>query len=426
MRRFVLTLTVLLMPAIFASAQNNPYDIDDECYVYFTAAEHSVDDYYTDAFETAQQNLLETALRKKDTKAQTLYYVEQLKHTSHLGQYERKKNPRTWDWQTWNTRVEKDRETLQRIAEATGYMQYYYYATELCQTYYFNTAQDLAATAMLQNVMSEARKTGDEYALLRSLMYLGKLYMRINDKYNTKKIMLEVVRIYETSQDPMIVRQSMTNQYCDLACTYPVASDSARLFFRKAENSCATTLDSLRVTYFNAQLAAWDGKISEYRKDRDICLSAAPFSGMIHGGVSCFECIDAVLGGKPAKQVLEKAGGLHNSQQTVYLYSLAEKLGQWECAALLMDKHINRLYTDIYHSNGRRLDETAAQYGNHKLSADLASASRKATRNTILVAVLLTLLLVGALLVALKHLRYLRKAYDKDEALIAGMKEKNE
>ena len=425
MKRLVLVLVIFLCPSICAVAQNNPYKIDDECFVHFTAAEHSVDDFFTDAFETAQQLLLETSLRKKDTKAQTLYYVEQLKHTSHQAQFERSQNHESWDRQGWNAKVDDDKETLQRVAKATGYMQYYYYATEMCQTYYYNTSQDIVAKTMLQNMMSEARETGDEYGLWKSLMYLGKLYQRINDKYSTQKILLEVVRIHETTQDPMIHRQSMAVQYCELACTYPVASDSARLFYSRAEQSCATKLDTMRVNYFKAQLAAWDGNIADYRKNKEYCLSMAPFTKVIRGGDICFECIDALLDGKSAKVISGLTAELHPGEQPVFIYSFAGKLGRWEIAAPLLNKQVNHLYSSIYTTNSQHLEETAALYGNHRLSADLAQASRKVTRITVLVAVLLTILLVVALLVVLRHLHSVKRAYAKDEALIAGMKEKN-
>ena len=151
----------------------------------------------------------------------------------------------------------------------------------------------------------------------------------------------------------------------------------------------------------------------------------APFTKVIRGGDICFECIDALLDGKSAKVISGLTAELHPGEQPVFIYSFAGKLGRWEIAAPLMDKQVNRLYSSIYTTNSQHLEETAAQYGNHRLSADLAQASRKVTRITVLVAVLLTILLVVALLVALRHLHSFKRAYAKDEALIAVMKEKN-
>ena len=137
MKRIVLILS-LLTSALIAAGQNNSYAIDDECFVWFAQSEDSVDDFNSDAFDEAQKNLLELSLRRKDTKAQTLYYVEQLKRTCHYGYYTKKQsqlNKEEWDAAYWNELVEQDRETAQSIAKSTGYLQYYYYASDLCQTY---------------------------------------------------------------------------------------------------------------------------------------------------------------------------------------------------------------------------------------------------------------------------------------------------
>ena len=72
---------LLLSSALGLHAQNNPYDIDDECYKYFQEAEYLVG---KDGFTEANDMLLRTALEKEDTKAQTLYYVERLKHQARL------------------------------------------------------------------------------------------------------------------------------------------------------------------------------------------------------------------------------------------------------------------------------------------------------------------------------------------------------
>ena len=79
----ILALLVLVLPA---AAQKNAYQIDDECYSYFRISEQNMDNFESDEFETAVQALLESSLRKKDAKAQTIYYVEILKRVSHEAQ----------------------------------------------------------------------------------------------------------------------------------------------------------------------------------------------------------------------------------------------------------------------------------------------------------------------------------------------------
>ena len=409
MKRLIPVLALLVLATFSAGAQNNAYSIDDECYKWFAEAEQSVNDFETDTFETAHQNLLESALRKKDTKAQNLYYVEQLKRTSNLAQYTRRQDDLAWDNQSWNARMEQDKETAQRIAKATGYMQYYYYASELCQTYYFNTSQDIAAGEMLVASMKEARESGDEYGMWKTLIYLGRLYIRISDKYNAQKYFLQAVRIHESTSDPTILRQSIVNQLCDLTDTYPVASVSARLFYRKAELGMSTRQDTMRVAYYKAQLAAWDGNMSEYSLNRDKCMSFPAFASIFRGGNQFFDCIDKILAGRPAGSFRSSIEGLYLHQQYVFTSSLAAHAGQWETSSAILVRFVDQLYSDISSINRQRLDHMSAEYDNNRLSADLAEASRRITRTTIWIAVLVTVILLGALLVALRHLRELKK-----------------
>ena len=68
---------VLLAAAITLGAQNNPYEVDDDCYALFKEAELLEG---KTGFDQANAALLSMAVEKNDPKAQTLYYVERLKH----------------------------------------------------------------------------------------------------------------------------------------------------------------------------------------------------------------------------------------------------------------------------------------------------------------------------------------------------------
>ncbi len=70
----------------FSTSKNNPYEIDDECYRWYQQAEQAMNDFQSDACEKAIAKLQETARAKKDEKARTLYYVEELKPLSGLDQ----------------------------------------------------------------------------------------------------------------------------------------------------------------------------------------------------------------------------------------------------------------------------------------------------------------------------------------------------
>lgn len=388
----ILSLLALVLPA---QAQKNPYQIDDECYSYFRISEQNVDNFESDEFETAVQALLESSLRKKDAKAQTIYYVEILKRVSHEAQYKRNKDISSWDSGMWNSKVEDARETTQRISKATGYMQYYYYASELCQTYYFNTQQDTHAAEMLTSMMEEAKETGDEYALWKSLMSLSKLYLRMSDIVNTQKCLLQVVKIFETSQDATIRRQSMNIQYCDLADTYPVASDSARMYYGKAADCRVSLMDSVRVAYYGAQLDAWDNNLPEYRNKRDYCLSKPVFHNTIRSGKVVFNCIDNILAGNSAS-IEKDIRSLYYRQQMGFLAGFASTRGQWETSARILSLLSSRLYGDISRINNQRLEQLTAHYETSRLETELEKANRKAHRAMIYAGVLLLILLAGA------------------------------
>lgn len=409
MKRLAAIIATVFLASVSVWAQHNSYAIDDECHSWFMKAEQSMDDFESDEFDTAQQMFLETSLRKKDTKAQAIYYVEQLKRTSHLAQHVRSQDPIAWDSQAWNARIEQEKETAQRIARSTGYMQYYYYASELCQTYYYNTTQDVLASEMLMNMMEEARATDDEYALWKTLIYLERLYLRAGDRLHTQRYLLQAVKIFETTADQTIRRQGMTVQFCELADTYPPASDSARIFYRKAEATSRTKLDTLRFTYYKALLAAADGKMDEYRKHRDFCLSFAPFPSQIRSGRQCFDCVDNILAGKPAKSYAGSINALYSLQQMEFTSYLAAMHGQWETAAAIRNRLVERQYLNIFYLNGQRLDYMTAQYENNRLSADLEQAAQKVKRTTILAIVLVALMLSGALVYVLLQRRKKKK-----------------
>lgn len=415
MRKFAIILS-LLTTALFATGQNNPYSIDDECYKWFSIAEQYVDDFESDTFDEAQRNLLEISLRRKDTKAQNLYYVTQLKHTSRLAQRTRRQNLKDnveWDAAYWNQRMDQERETAQRIAKATGYTQYYYYASDLCQTYYFNTGQDVIAGDMLTAMMQEARESGDEYAMWKSLIYVSLLYKRVGDMSNTQKYLLEAVDIYENTSDETILRQGMTSQYCDLACTYPIGSDKARQNLIKAERSRLTQTDSLKVDYYKAQLAAWDGDAAEYRNLKYSCLAAPNFTYTITGGDYLFDCIDNILRGSSTGPFKNSIDSLHYHQQLNFTSSLAAKRGQWETASAILAEYVERLNNDITITNKQRLGQMTAEYENNRLQAELAAASQKVMRKTIWVAILLGVILLGFLTFSFFHVRALKRAYKK-------------
>lgn len=413
---------LLLATAVGAAAQNNPYEIDDECFKYFSQAENLVNDLGSDEFEKANEKLLATATAKGDQKARTLYYVGQLKRISRRGQ----KASRS-EKEKWNAEIEAARLKLSEVAKETNYLQYHYYSYELAQTYYFNTGQHIAGTKLLNDMMEEAKASGDEYGLWQCLRYISQLYQRENDQYTTRKYLKQVVDLHLKSNDPLVKRQSITRQCCDLADTYPVASDSARLYYRLGEQKSDLHLDTLRINYYKAQLAAYDRDFKAYRNYRDYCLSDKSFNYLFRTGDVLFNCVDKLIDGQLSlEKDKRQLDTLYYSQQKNYLASLAGRYYVWDVSSYMRSRQYDYLLGSISRINDQRLDEVAAQYGNFYLNAELAEKSRQVTKITVLVALLLSLMLLGALMFTWVHLKNLQKGKRKDEERIAELQEANE
>lgn len=417
----LLTLTMFLAVAT-ATAQNNPYDIDDECFKYFSKAEAAVNDFSTDEFEKANESLLQTAMAKGDQKARTLYYVGQLKRASRRGQ----KAPRS-ERDKWNPVVEDARSELVKVSKETGYPQYYYYSYELAQTYYFNTGQQIAGMTTLTEMMETAKAEDDEYGMWQCMRYISQLYQRDNDLYTARKYLRRVVDMHLKTNDSMILRQSITRPCCDLADTYPVASDSARFYYSLGERKGDLRADTLRIRYYKAQLAAYDRDFKAYRAHRDFCLKDKTFTSSFRTGDVLFKCVDKLIDGQLSLEKDKKQlDTLYLSQQKNYLASLAGRFYVWDVSSYMRNKQYDYLLGSISRMNDQRLDEVAAQYGNYLLNEELAAKSRQVNRITMLVTMLLGIMLAGALLFTWVHLRHLQRAKRKDEEKIKELeKQKN-
>ena len=420
MKRFAIIIAILLAVASPTLAQNNPYEIDDECFKYFEAAELSVGDISTTIFEENVEKLLSTALSKQDTKAQTLYYVMKLRRTATIGRWapieEREK---------WNKEVDDAVASAQSVARSTGYTQYYYYAYELAQTYYYNTLQSIKAMEILTAAMNEAREEGNEYGLWKSLHYIAKLYVRQSDNLSARPYLLEALKIKETSTDPTILRQPLSRLYQDLADTYEPASDSCRMFIAKAIETAEGKVDSTRCIFYKALIAAWDGDLEQFRQRRAE-IPGATINHMVANGSQILNFMQRLMEDAPDKEMVSLLDSLQGPRSKYIAYRFAESRGRQQLALKASDFFIDQLSFDLANIGSQRLGEFSARYGNNKLSMDLAKSSQKMARITTLVGALLTLLLMAALLFVWLHMRQLQKANERDEQHIAELQEANE
>ena len=190
---------LFLLPTAMASAQNNAYAIDDECYVLFQRAESMAGRVTDEQFNLVNDSLLHIALAKNDKKSQVLYYVERLKHAIRSKSDE--------------SRILKAFEELKSASTSNGYRQHFYYAYELTQNYYYNTGRANTAIELLQEMQAIALEQSDAYGLWYSSRYMVALYMDMNDYVSAKKYILQSIKVYNETDDPTVRRQSISRVY---------------------------------------------------------------------------------------------------------------------------------------------------------------------------------------------------------------------
>jgi len=404
-RSLISALILALAAALPCFAEGNPYAIDQQCYEYFRMAENLVDDLSNNAFEVANDALLKRAVECGDEKARTLHYVGILKRATRLNRH----NP---DRLAGNNAVEAARRQLMTVASETGYMQYFYYAYELAQTYYVNTRQEGHAQNLLQEMLSTAQENNDDYGLWQGERYIATLYHTQHDFRNSRRFFQEAIRIYERSQDPLIRRQSLTRVCCDLSETYPVGSDSARLYIRKAEQTAHLHQDTLRCYYYKSQLAALDGKPDTYSYYRDYCLGDPNFAAVIKATPEYFECVEGIMANSvSAEEFGSKFQHLNYVQQMVFLRELAFRKQRWDIATTAGNGVIQSLYSAISRMNDMRIEEVSAAHGNYELSTELARQQKRTRVVTSFVLTLVIVILAGVLAFVLWRNRKLQAGH---------------
>ena len=154
MNRFAALVILFLAAAFPLAAQNNPYGIDEACYHLYLDADGLIG---RDGFEQANARLLELALVKDDTQAQTLYYVERFKDlTRRFRAVEKSTNEQ-------DAQVIQYMEDLQEVALSFGYKQFYYYAFELAHDHFFSHEKIVRTMELIEEMKRKAEREKDEY-----------------------------------------------------------------------------------------------------------------------------------------------------------------------------------------------------------------------------------------------------------------------
>ncbi len=409
-KRFAL---LLLLSFFFlsAGAQNNPFDLDDECYACYLEAEARLG---KEDFLEANDKLLHKALEKGDTKAQTLYYVERLKNQIRVLRSAQKGLDGDSIDPKDDSLVMKCMNELQTIARKYNFPQYFYYSYDLVQNYYYNSHRFLKVAALVQKMQHEAQVNDEPYGIWMGYRYLASMYIAQNDYVSAKKYIQAALDLYQTTDDPTILRQSATRLYCDLADTYPIGSDSVRVNIALAKVNCKQHLDTLRCAYTEAKLHALDKDIPAYEKDRDYCLSDR-FIGQISSTAKrMFKYIDAIVYAKPGQSpVIDISSMTRHLREVKYIANIAEVYG-FETLAFDLEKRLAAYYEgEISKSNQSKLVELDAALGNRELSEKVDQETHRAEMLRRIEVILILVILLGALAFLWMHNRRLRHANEQ-------------
>ena len=419
MKRFVLACLCLLAAVWPSAAQNNPYEIDDVCYAILQRVEAVVDDPAAEDFDVINADLLATAIERGDTKAQTLYYVFALRRICRVGV-----NVPMEQRLQMNRQVDEAFDKLREVARGMGYTQYYYYSYDLAQNYYFDSRQITAAFDLLDEMLKESEQENNDYGEWQALRFLAQMYMQQGDIVNTRFYLLQALDLYAESKDPDVRRQPVTRTYCDLADTYDFSEDSSRLFYNKAAEAAQAHLDTLRCSYYQAQIAAFDKDVAEYERKRDYCLNDSAFRSFFRTGEEFFACVDAVVHNARPSQALMDTLALPRQQQ--FLGRLAAQWGQYDISLKMMRKRYEEMQYMLSRVNNMRLEEASGRYQNYSLNRQLTEKSQEVLMATRLVEFLVMVILLVSSGFFWVHNRNLRKAREMDEERIRELKEANE
>ena len=416
MKRFPIVLLLLLAAFLPLAGQNNPYELDDECFKYFEQAELLAG---KECFDEVNEALLRTAVSKGDTKSQTLYYIERLKHFIRRVPTQRETTP------------EEDAPVLTAFEEAKaasdrfGFPQYFYYAYELVQNYYYNHKQLIRTIELAQEMQQIALDRNDAYGQWMGLRYMVSLYVTQGDYVTAKQYILESLRIYNESDDPVLRRQSTTRLYCDLADTYVIGTDSVRINIDKAVKESKSHLDTLRCEYYLAKISAYEKRVDDYYRHRDYCLADPSLHTISRSAVNLFEALDSIIEGSFDDSV---ARALSNCRirEVKYIANVAEMYG-YKDQAFEIERVMVRMYEGLFSdSNRSKITELDSRLGKTMLSLELANKNREILKIYNVLAILLVVILLSALLFFWLYSRNLRKANARDEKRIEELKEANE
>ena len=406
---FLFCLVMAFATASVCYAQNNPYQIDDECYKYMTEADRLIG---KPGFDEQNEALLRTALLKEDKKAEVLYYVEKLRDNT--------RRPEADEQQVLESQAR-----LKEIAERYDYMQYYFQSYQFVKNYYYNNGKRLRALDVLLEMQQLAIAKDNEYGKWLSDGELASIYLNFGAGKAARSNLARLIDIYKNTDNPTIRRQSLCNYYLNYAEAFAVDVDSVEIYVNMAWKAAKIETDSVRCARETAKIEAMKGNRSEYTKYRDICLSSDNINAIGRYTGFLFSCIDEIFDGTFNHDQKEIYTGISINNIRV-LSCVAEATGQYRLAGYLKNICLDGKEKELNDLLDMNLSEMEAKYKNNELSATIEEQTSELKVVNVIVAVLLSVILLGGILGLYIYVRNLRKSQRKDRILIAELTEANE
>ena len=395
---------LLLTAAVFAlKAQNNQYEIDDECYALFKETELLEG---KTGFEQANSALLGKAVEKGDARAQTLYYVERLKHATAL-----LKDKKTTTQKEDNAVIEH-MEELKRVAADLGESQLFYYAYEIAQSYFYEHGKLVQTMELVQDMRAQAIERKEPYGIWMGNRYIISLYIAQNDYISAKRYIKEAIEVYKTTEDPAIKRASATRLYCDMSDTFPIGHDSVPVYLVMADAARKQHLDTLRCEYHHAKLAAYQRNVKRYETARDYCLADPSLPKISSTAAMLFGYIDKLVYGNNIEDFDFVSMSMH-LREVKYIANIAEEYGRKELAFKIEKDLVAYEERVLAAANQSKLTEIEARMGNDVLAAKVYEETHRAEVAYRLVTLLLLVILIVVMIFFMIYIRSLQKTNEK-------------
>ena len=248
----------------------------------------------------------------------------------------------------------------------------------------------------------------------------------MNDYVSARKAAFTAIDAFEKSNDPTVRRQSICRTYYDLADTYPVGSDSMRLYVNRGITETKLHLDTLRCRYYLAVLAALDKENRKYRNLRDYCAADPMLPTISRYGPAVFSIIDDIVSGHIDNQTIETAQKIESTREMKFVAHVAEAYGQDALAFTLEKMLVVNLESKLSDVNQMRFLELSADLDNLRLHADLDKRSAEVTRWSSIATWLVALILVAVMAFTFIEMRNMRRRRNSDAKMIADLRVANE